>query len=161
MVSENEIIEELRAALGEKILEVNSPRSRRVFVKVKNEALKESVAFLVNKLNIKHLSTITGVDLGEEIEVIYHFAFQGATSISLRTSVPKGSPTIPSIVDLVPGAILYEREVHDLFGVTFEGHPDLSRLVLPEEWPEGLYPLRKEHSLEELRKLSGKSGGKV
>jgi len=62
---------------------------------------------------------------------------------------------------LVPGAILYEREVHDLLGVVFDGHPDLSRLILPEDWPEDVYPLRKEYSPEELRKLIAGSGGEA
>jgi len=159
MSLENEIIERFKAALGEKVVDASSPRARRIFVKVKFEAFKEAVEFLVNELNAKHLSTITGVDLDEEIELIYHFALQGAISISLRVTVPKEAPTISSIVDLVPGAVLYEREVHDLLGVIFEGHPDLSRLILPEDWPEGLYPLRKEYSPEELRKLNRKGGG--
>jgi len=75
------------------------------------------------------------VDLGEEIELIYHFAYEGTIAISLRVAVPKNDPKITSVVSLVPGATLYEREVHDLLGVIFEGHPDLSRLILPEEWP--------------------------
>jgi len=161
MSTENEIIEKLKEALGENLLEASSPRARRIFVKVKSEALKGTVAFLVKELGVKHLSTITGVDLGEEIELIYHFALQGAISISLRTAFPKNSPKAPSIVDLVPGAILYEREVHDLLGVVFDGHPDLSRLILPEDWPEDVYPLRKEYSPEELRKLIAGSGGEA
>ncbi|RLG90884.1 hydrogenase large subunit, partial [Candidatus Bathyarchaeota archaeon] len=63
-------------------------------------------------------------------------------------------PVVPTITDIIPGAVLYEREVHDLLGVAFEGHPDLSPLVLPEEWPERVYPLRKEYTLEKLRKLT-------
>ena len=161
MSIENEIIDKLKEALREKVLEASSPRFRRVFVKIKNDVLREAVAFLTDKLGVKHISTITGIDSGEEIELIYHFALQGAISISLRTIIPKNSLTIPSIVDLVPGAILYEREVHDMLGVIFEGHPDLSRLILPEDWPEGLYPLRKEYSPEELRKMVAESGGEA
>ncbi|MCK4434684.1 NADH-quinone oxidoreductase subunit C, partial [Candidatus Bathyarchaeota archaeon] len=70
--------------------------------------------------------------------------------------VPKNNPNVPTVTDLIPGAILYEREVHDLLGVNFEGHPDLSPLLLPEEWPQNLYPLRKEHNLEQLRQMTSK-----
>ena len=160
MSLENKVIEKMKVSLNGKILEASNPRARRIFVKVKPEAFKDAVKLLVEDLNVKHLSTITGMDLGEKIELIYHFAFQGAISISLKVDVPKESPRIPSIVNLVPGAILYEREVHDVLGVNFEGHPDLSRLILPEDWPEGVYPLRKEYSPEDLRKLLSKNGGK-
>jgi len=159
MLSEDEILEKMKNFLGNAILEANVLRTRRIFIKIKSETLKEVVSFLSNELGVKHLSTITGLDLGEEIELIYHFAYKGSIEISLRLTIPKKAPKITSIVDLIPGATLYEREVHDLLGVIFEGHPDLSRLVLPEEWPKGLYPLRKEKSVEELRKITQKSKG--
>jgi len=154
MLSEDEIVEKMKKFLGNNFLEASIPRTRRIFVKIRREVIKDAVSFLSRELNVKHLSTITGVDLGEEIELIYHFAYEGSIEISLRLSVPKDNPKIASIVDLVPGATLYEREVHDLLGVVFEGHPDLSRLILPEEWPEGLYPLRKENMPEEMRKIT-------
>jgi NADH-quinone oxidoreductase subunit C len=52
------------------------------------------------------------------------------------------------VVSLLPGAVLYEREVHDLLGVVFDGHPSLERLILPDDWPEGVYPLRKDYKVE-------------
>jgi len=161
MMSENEIVDKLKALFKDQILESKIPRTRRVFIKIKKSALKDIVAFLSKDLGVKHLSTITGVDLGEEIELIYHFAYEGTIAISLRVAVPKNDPKITSVVSLVPGATLYEREVHDLLGVIFEGHPDLSRLILPEEWPKGLYPLRKEYSTEELREKTRGAGGKT
>ncbi len=154
-LSENMVIEKLKAVLGDKILDASTPRIRRIFIKVKLEALREAVTLLVKELKIKHLSTITGLDLGNEMELIYHFALQNAVSISLKVDVSKENPAVPSIVDLIPGAVLYEMEVHDILGIVFKGHPDLSRLILPEEWPEGVYPLRKEYSSSDLRKMSG------
>ena len=102
-----------------------------------------------------HLSTITGVDSKTEVELIYHLFHKDAL-ISLRFAVPKQDPTVQSIVDLVPGVILYEREVHDLLGVKFEGNPDLSPLLLPEGWPEDIYPLWKEWTLEKISEKMGK-----
>jgi len=78
--------------------------------------------------------------------VIYHIASKTAL-LSLKVPVPKEDPVLPTIVDLIPGAALYEREVHDLFGVDFEGNPDLSPVLLPDGWPDGVYPLRKEWTL--------------
>jgi membrane-bound hydrogenase subunit beta len=159
MEKENEIIEKLTVFLKRNLVGTTVPRERRIFVYIKSKALKKAVEYLVKDLRFKHLSTITGVDLGAEIEVMYHLAYEGAIELSLGFTVPKNNPSVPTITDLIPGAVLYEREVHDLLGVNFEGHPDLSPLVLPEGWPQDVYPLRKEHGLEQLREMTSKSRG--
>jgi len=151
---ENEIAEKLKKHLKNSVFEVKIPKERRIFVKIGKTALKDAVKYLVHELGFSHLSTITGADTSEEIELIYHLAYKGSIELSLKTTVPKEKPVVPTITDIIPGAVLYEREVHDLLGVAFEGHPDLSPLVLPEEWPERVYPLRKEYTLEKLRKLT-------
>jgi len=156
MENENEIVENLKNSLKESLVKATVPRERRIFVYVKKDALRDAVKYLAKDLEFKHLSTVTGVDLGGEIEVIYHLAYKGSIVLSIRLSVSKKNPSVPTVTDLVPGAVLYEREVHDLFGVNFEGHPDLSPLMLPEEWPQGVYPLRKEHELEHLKEITSK-----
>ncbi|MCK4668559.1 NADH-quinone oxidoreductase subunit C [Candidatus Bathyarchaeota archaeon] len=156
MEKENEIVEKLRNFLKKNLVRATVPRERRIFVYIKKDALKDAVKYSVTDLKFKHLSTITGVDSGGEIEVIYHLAYEGSIVLSIRLTVPKNNPNVPTVTDLIPGAILYEREVHDLLGVNFEGHPDLSPLLLPEEWPQNLYPLRKEHNLEQLRQMTSK-----
>ena len=65
--------------------------------------------------------------------------------LRIRVGVDGSNPAIPSITSVFPGANFYEREAFDLFGIVFEGHPDLTRIVLPDEW-EG-YPLRKDYSV--------------
>lgn len=154
MEKEKEIAERLRRLLRENLVRLTIPKERRIFVCIEKDAVKEAVEYLVNILEFKHLSTITGVDLDGEIDVIYHLAYEGSIMLSLRFTVAKDNPTTPTITDLIPGAVLYEREVHDLLGVKFEGHPDLSPLILPEEWPKGVYPLRKEYKLEKLREMT-------
>lgn len=62
--------------------------------------------------------------------------------IRLRVQVPEDDPTLPSLFDLHPGTEALEREVFDLFGITFDGHPDLTRILLPEDWSG--HPLRKD-----------------
>jgi len=88
--------------------------------------------------------------------VIYHLAYKDSIVLSLRLTVSEKNPSVPTITDLIPGAVLYEREIHDLLGVKFEGHPDLSPLILPEGWPQGVYPLRKEHKPKHLREITSK-----
>jgi len=63
--------------------------------------------------------------------------------VRLRVQVPADEPTVASLFDLFPGTEAPEREVHDLFGIVFDGHPDLSRILMPEDW-EG-HPLRKDY----------------
>jgi Ni,Fe-hydrogenase III large subunit len=93
------------------------------------------------------ISAISGLDLGEKIGLMYHIRTKGAI-VTIRTEVPKKNPKISSITDITPGANFHEREVADLFGVAFQGHPNPARLVLPEDWPENLYPLRKDAEID-------------
>ncbi|MBS7653331.1 MAG: NADH-quinone oxidoreductase subunit C [Candidatus Bathyarchaeia archaeon] len=148
------IVEELKKVVGnENVLEYNVKRNRRIFVTIKVEKLRDAVKHLSER-GFEHLSTISGVDVEDGAEVIYHLTRQGAKkgmTLSLRVKVPQEG-TVPSIVDILPGAVLYEREVHDLIGVVFDGHPDLSKLVLPEGWPDEIHPLQKRWGLEEIRR---------
>jgi membrane-bound hydrogenase subunit beta len=146
-----ELLERLNKSIPQEwIISLKSPEPRRIFLTVKREHFKEAFAKLLKEEGITHLSTITGVDLGEEIEVIYHLERSG-TILSVKVAAPKSHPVLPSITDLMAGAALYEREVHEILGIEFEGNPDLSRLILPESWPKGLYPLRKDVSIETIR----------
>jgi NADH:ubiquinone oxidoreductase subunit C len=153
---ENEIAEKLKVFLKRKLVKVTVPKERRIFAYIKRDALKDAVEYSVKDLEFKQLSTITGVDLGGEIEVIYHLVHKGSIVLSIRLTVSENNPRVQTVTDSIPGAVLYEREVHDLFGVDFEGHPDLSPLMLPEQWPEGVYPLRKEYRIEQLREITSR-----
>ncbi len=157
---EEEIIKALSAHLGEgRVIEASVSRERRVFITISPEDLQGALRFLSEEQGFRHLSTITGVDAEDGIEVIYHLN-DGKIALSLRVTVPKANPILPTIVDIIPGAVLYEREVHDLFGVVFEGHPNLSPLILPDGWPEGVWPLRKEWDIKRIRrKLKGGKDG--
>lgn len=105
---------------------------------------------------LSHLSTITGVDDGDAICVYYHF-WKGSEFVTVKTRAPKDNPHLDSISDILPSAILYEAEVKDLLGVTFDGNQFMSqKLLLPDSYPSGAPPpLRKEASPETLRKLMG------
>jgi NADH:ubiquinone oxidoreductase subunit C len=149
--SAESVVRMLLSYLGEgRGLEAHTPSARRAFVTVPLGSLREAMAFVVKEQGFGHLSTVTAVDVNEHMEVLYHLS-DGAVSLSLRVRVPKDKPVLLSAVDLLPGAVLYEREVHELFGIVFEGHPGLRPLLLPEGWPEGLYPMRKNLSLVQIR----------
>jgi membrane-bound hydrogenase subunit beta len=154
MEKTSEISERLKQHLKDSIVELKNPRERRIFLRVKKEAFWETLEYVVGDLEFKHLSTITGVDLGTEIELLYHMVLNDAVVLTLGFSVPKEKPTTRTITDLVPSAVLYERELHEMLGIAFEGHPNLIPLVLPEGWPKDVYPLRKECQFEQLRKIA-------
>jgi NADH/F420H2 dehydrogenase subunit C len=99
------------------------------------------------------LLDLGGVDyLAREprFDVVYHLlklALNGAQAARVRVlcGVPAGNPTVPSVSDIWPAADWAEREVYDLFGISFSGHPDLRRIQMPVDW-EG-HPLRKDYPL--------------
>ena len=94
---------------------------------------------------------ITGIDLGATLGVFYHIRTSEGGIISIKVEVPREEPKIKTISDLMPGAAFDEMEVTDLIGVVFEGHPSPGRLVLPDNWPDGVFPLRKDAKLDNLQ----------
>ena len=149
----DEIVERLQSHFKSDVLEVRVPRARRIFLRVKTTSFKEAIRYAILELGFSHLSSITGIDLGGEIELIYHLAYRNATELSLIIRVPKGDALVPTISDLMPNSALYEREVHDLMGVRFDGLSDLSPLLLPDGWPKEIYPLRKEYTFSDLHEI--------
>jgi NADH:ubiquinone oxidoreductase subunit C len=96
-----------------------------------------------------YLATITGVDLGVEageIEVLYHFC-HGAAVVTLVVKVSRENPVVPSICRLLPSASFFERELSEMFGITITNTPNTDHLFLPDDWPEGVYPLRKDFEM--------------
>ncbi len=162
VLEENEkVVERLEKFLGpENVLEARVPRPRRAFVTMKLDKLREAAKYLRDEEGLKHISTISGVDLGGELEVVYHLRKKDL-SLSLKVTVPADNPVVPSITDILNGATLYEREIHDLLGIVPEGHPNLKRLILPDDWPEGVHPLRKEWDVQSLReRVDGERWGR-
>lgn len=92
---------------------------------------------------------VTAVDYLERVprfEVVVNLvSLPRKRRLRLRVGVPGDDPVVPSLTDTYPGTNFYEREVYDLLGVRFDGHPDLTRILLPDDW-EG-HPLRKDTSV--------------
>ena len=135
-------IDTLKTSLADAILELKIPVQRKVYILLKPERHRDAISLLLKNVEDSMLSTISGVDLGNEIELNYHMACGG--SVTLKNRVPREKPVTNTITDILPGANLYEREIFDLLGVVFEGHPNMERLLLPDIWPQGNYPLRKD-----------------
>ena len=96
-------------------------------------------------LDFRLLADLAGVDTGTHMQVVYHL-WSATTGDWLRVvadGLDREAPRAPSVTFLWKGAEWMEREAYDLFGIVFEGHPDMTRILLPEDW-EG-HPLRKDY----------------
>lgn len=142
--SDQEFRVRLEARLGTLLEDARLLAPRRIAVTTEAKHGKEVLQVLRNEFDCRHLSAISGVDTGEAFEVVYHVSAPHGLLLSLHVALPRAQPAIATITDVYPAAVLYEREVHDLFGIEFTGHPDPRRLLLYEGWPEGQYPLRKD-----------------
>jgi NADH:ubiquinone oxidoreductase subunit C len=87
-------------------------------------------------------SVVPAGPMEDRLEALYQFV-NGAAVLTLRVSVPYHDTTIPSICPVIPSATLYERELQEMFGFVVVGTPDPGRLLLPDDWPDDVYPLRK------------------
>lgn len=110
---------------------------------------------MINEDETAGISAITAVDLGETIEIMYHIRARG-TIVTIRAQIPKEAPRIRTITDVLPGANFHEKEVADLFGVIFEGHPNPGRLILSEDWPRDNFPLRKNAAITNVESKTEK-----
>lgn len=140
-------------------LSFSRPEENRLDAVIPVEKVKEAVTALLIEGKWGYLSAITGLDNPEyeldpetkekkvvpekgSLELLYHFC-EGAAITSLRVSLSYIDPAVDSICDLLPSASFYERETMELLGITFRDTPITDHLILPENWPTGVYPLRK------------------
>jgi len=142
----NELIKKIKQELKEKVIAVEEKSSKRIYVEINPEDIKQVTDFIFNKLNLRFM-TATGIDTFKDFEIYYHFSFdKEGKIISVKTLLDKKEPKINSITGLFKAAEWIEREMYELLGIDFIGHPRLERLLLSENWPEGKYPLRKEEN---------------
>lgn len=125
-------------------------RERRLFTDVPVDQLREVLAFMQKEMSAQWCCTISGVDNGDTFGALYHISTLKGEIINVRIVVSKDNPKLPSISDMYPSVDLYERELEDMFGMIVEGKPAGGRYPLPDEWPTGNHPLRKDWSLDQM-----------
>ena len=141
------MLDAIQNKMGKRV-QIQQAHLGKAAIQVKADAIKDAVKALLEANKNAGIVALTGLDLDKKIGLMYHMCTNGVI-VTVKTEVSKKKPKIASISDLIPGAQFHEREAADLFGVTFEGHPNPARLVLPDNWPENLYPLRKDAKIEE------------
>ena len=158
---EKGISEKFVEAFGDKV-EVIFVKEDRVGIKAGKEDIHDVALFVRDSLNYDHVESVSGVDFpaDNEIEVVYHIGSYDDSTLArqvleLSTRAPRetnpipgnDSTRLPSLRDVFYSVEFHEREVFEMFGVYFEGHPDNRRLLLPEDWAD-LPPLRKDFAIK-------------
>ena len=147
-----EISEKLKAKFTDAILEVKIEGAIEPYVKVAPAKILEVAAFLHDDTDLQfdYLMCLSGTDNGKGmLGVVYHaHSVSKRHKITIKVEVPADKAEIPSVCTVWPTANWHEREAFDMFGITFAGHPDMRRILLPDDYPG--HPLRKDFKVPEF-----------
>jgi NADH-quinone oxidoreductase subunit C len=145
-VSEAELVETITASHAEQIESAEVLRSLRVSVVVKREAFLEMAEVLRDEYGFKTPSAAGGLDYPREerMQMIYYlFNPDSRITLTFRVDLPRDDLILPTLTAIWEAISFHEREAHEMFGIEFEGHPNMIPLLLPPDWRGG-YPLRKD-----------------
>jgi NADH:ubiquinone oxidoreductase subunit C len=160
-----EVVDAVVRKLGDSVLAVKRPEGlpRRAYVDVKAEDIVAVSRTMFADFHGR-LATVSGVDVRDGAEILYHWCIERHTLdppaegeppcvvVTVRALAPYPDLVIDSIVCVTEAANWIEREIHDLLGVSFTDHPDMRRLILADDWPEGVYPLRRDFDVAAFRR---------
>jgi NADH:ubiquinone oxidoreductase subunit C len=137
------LLEDVKKAL-ERFGPVEQVRFNRIKVKTVPENVREALFHAQALLACDRLIQISAADNGQSFELIYHLTGPHRMVIAIAIELPREKPEMHTTSDILPAAGIYERQIYDLFGIVFTGHPNLKRIILSEDWPEDEYPMRKD-----------------
>ncbi|NLI30117.1 MAG: NADH-quinone oxidoreductase subunit C [Nitrospiraceae bacterium] len=144
--------EKIREAFPQHVLEITEALGQ-VSVSVDRSVAHEILAFLHDSMELRFdmLVALTAVDYADKKPVRFEVVYQLLSttrcgSIRIKAPVPEDDCSIATVTDIWKGANWFERECYDMFGITFTGHPELRRILMPEDW-QG-HPLRKDYPLQ-------------
>jgi Ni,Fe-hydrogenase III component G len=150
----NERIQQIK----DRLTKVEQPRPNRMYLYCEAENSYEVNRFVFEDLAAR-FCTATGIDAEDCFEILYHYSYdQTGCVITVKAFIrDRQRPQIQSITPFLPAAEWIEREIHDLLGIDFKGHPNLRRLILADDWPAGVYPMRKETPPEARQASTGEA----
>lgn len=138
MSDEETLLQSIKAR--DEVIEASLTSPRRILATVAPENYFRFVEFLKDS-GVSHVITITCIDMCSNVEVLLHLGRKIVVTVRVLLSAEK--PEIGSLANILPGILIHEREIHEMMGINIKNSPDLSRFLLSEDWPEGIYPLRK------------------
>jgi Ni,Fe-hydrogenase III component G len=120
-------------------------REKRIYTKpFEKEEFEKIIHYLHDDLGFSRANHVVGTDDGEDLGFIYLLTNNDGIILALKEKAPKSDPGINSMTDIYPSLDLHERELVDLFGANVAGLPDGPSYPLPDGWPKGSYPMRKD-----------------
>ena len=144
-MTREKLIKEIKERFKEDIVEFYDRTTNRIYVEIQPQAIVPVATYIFKDLKAR-FNIASGVDVRTHLEIVYHFTIEYLHLIlSLRVKLEKTNPRIDSLAPVFKGANWIEREMWELLGIEFTGHPDLKRLLLSDEWPKGVYPLRSDY----------------
>lgn len=146
-----EIHDIVKSQFGDAILEAKLENVLDPYITIQTEKIKEVSQFFKSdeRLLFDYLSCLTGVDYKGKLGVVYHlYSMKFQHKIVLKVEFPTDSPNVSSVESVWKSANWHEREAFDLLGINFIEHPDMRRILLPDDW-EG-HPLRKDYQTPEF-----------
>ena len=139
-----EFIEEIKSRLADKILGLTEHNPLRITFLIKTSSLYELSEVILKEKKFRFIIA-SAFHTKEGFEILYHFSNDNAGHvINLHVILPHEKPEIESLTGLLSGVEWIEREMHELYGINFRGHPNLVPLISEGNWPEGTYPYRKD-----------------
>lgn len=144
-MNREEFLNSFKTKFKKSIKEVFDKSPTRVYIEIDPKDIKEVVKYLFVDLEAR-FNIASGMDTRFHFEILYHFTIERLNLlISVRVKLNSDKPSIDSITSIIKGSNWIEREMHELLGIDFPGNPNLERLLLPDEWPQGVYPLRRDY----------------
>jgi Ni,Fe-hydrogenase III component G len=139
------------AALQEKfdeyILALQAKSARRIYMDIAPQTVVRATRLMLDEYGAR-FQIATGVDTEAGFEVMYHWALDDDDCvITVRVVLPHEHAEVDSIAPICPAAEWIEREMWELLGISFVGHPDMRHLLLADDWPEDNYPMRRDHEV--------------
>jgi NADH-quinone oxidoreductase subunit C len=144
-MSREKILQSINEKFSDDVIEIIDKSSTRAYIEIKPSSLTSVATYVFRELGAR-FSIASGLDARYHMEILYHFILEEINlMVSLRVKLDKSNLVVDSLAPVFEGANWIEREIHELLGIKFTGHPDMRRLLLPDEWPKGVYPLRRDY----------------
>jgi len=141
----SDVLKDISQRFKEDIVDFFDKSPTRVYIEIKPSSLVKVAEYTFKKLGAR-FNIASGLDARFHMEILYHFTFDDINLvISLRVKLTKSKLEIDSLTSTFEAANWIEREIHEMLGINFKGHPDLRRLLLSDDWPEGVYPLKCDY----------------
>lgn len=139
------ILNQIKKDLKSDIISFFDKSAHRVYIEVKPASITKVAKYLWGDLEAR-FNIASGVDARFHMEILYHFTVEKIqTMVNVRVKLDKNKLEVDSITPIIKGAEWIEREIHELLGINFKNHPRLERLLLSDDWPEGVHPLRRDY----------------